>query len=132
MPAPALIIPNGLHDLLADPRRAEAVAHYLVRVVESSFAEDAQRVGHPVDAKQTEVTRRTQICIENFRDFREGMGWSAQRALETLPAALRARLDGVRFIPSDSASTTWAVPNSARLETGTGEQILARKPEDGA
>jgi hypothetical protein len=55
---------------------------------------------------KNDVKRRFDILAKWFKVMRGDLGWSLQRALDTLPRALRAELDGEEFVPDNRA--TWA------------------------
>lgn len=94
-------------DLVDYPQQQQMVAARFISVIQRSFAEDVQHLS--VDRQQvemarlqtaTEERRRAQMAFEIFRDMRHH-GYAQERALDTLPAALRARLDGRPYTMAD-------------------------------
>jgi len=74
--------------------------HKLSETVKESFTLDAIRnPGRPVVGTQAEVKRRAEICLKWFRVMRADMGYSTERALDFLAAALRTELDGGKWEP---------------------------------
>lgn len=68
--------------------------------VAKSFREDRSRV------TQDEIKRRGRICIGIVRALRKDLKWSIDRIVDELPIALRAKLDGIPWDPSN-ARTIW-------------------------
>jgi hypothetical protein len=91
-----------LRDLVKDERTLRKVCSRVERVIKASFAADrASRIVLLVAASPTEaeVKRRTNICYDWFARLRVDLHYSTERALDTLPRALRATLDGEAWEP---------------------------------
>jgi hypothetical protein len=90
---------------LLDPHQMRAVEVVVTRIVANSFHQDAARGGlqgrikGELRATEAEIRRRASICWDWFTAMRAECGFSTQHALDLLPAALRAELDGVPWIP---------------------------------
>jgi hypothetical protein len=71
------------------------------RIIEASFAYDAQRDGTEFEKRintGAERRRRAEIMAEVFRTLR-GSGYSVERAMDDLSRALRCKLDGIEYQP---------------------------------
>jgi len=71
------------------------VTRRIMRVIEGSFADDKSR------PTRSEVRRRFVILETLLRELRSEHGWGMERILDTLPLALRSRLDGIPWDPSE-------------------------------
>jgi len=116
------LIVRPTHDLgAAHPFAALAARHdqqaRIVRAIQSavdrSFAEDAAQVPaaqreHFLTRVRTtsEERRRVQLAFEAIRAYRHHH-YSLQRALDELPRALRARLEGQPLPVADNPSRLW-------------------------
>lgn len=115
MTSPQVLVPGPFSDLVYNQEDLKNVALTFMHTIKKSFYEDRNRDGRVPSVTEAEIKRRYQICEAHFRDARGGVGWSLQRALDTLPIALRAKLDGKDF--TYSAHQGWAVPDSEREST---------------
>ena len=108
---------------LLDEGQAAQVALKLERLIMESFATDAGREAIAKGTKgkavvtAAEVKRRFNILADWFKVFRGDMGWSLQRALDELPHALRAKLDGEIYTPNERRQI-WAPPEPATTNGG--------------
>jgi len=98
-----------LMETLGDPIQAQRVFHSFMRIVSDSLVEDlgARRIS---EATQAETKRRTNIIYDWFILLRKECGYSTTHALDVLPQALRARLDGVDWTPAP-AERMWVGGN---------------------
>ena len=69
------------------------------RMVFDSFQDDQSR------PTTNEIERRMWICINTFKMLRGDLHYSTERALDSIPVALRAKLDGIPWEPS--RRSTW-------------------------
>jgi hypothetical protein len=92
---------------LGDPIQATRVAVRFTDIVRDSFLEDA-RLARPMGRTQHEVARRTGILYDRFMTLLRECGYSTTHALDVLPKALRATLDGVDWTPAP-ADRAWTV-----------------------
>lgn len=88
---------------LLDPVMMVRVEKAIINAVRQSFITDMQRgdgiIKGEVRATQAEIKRRTGIAYDWFITMRTQFGYSAQRAVDALPIALRAELDGTKWVP---------------------------------
>ncbi len=56
-------------------------------------------------ATDKEIARRMWLCINIFKELRGDLHYSMERALDCIPTALRAKLDGIPWEPS--RRSTW-------------------------
>jgi len=99
-----------LRDLVKDEWTLRKVCACIERIIKASFAADrASRIVLLVTANPTEaeVKRRTNICYDWFARLRVDLHYSTERALDTLPRALRATLDGEAWDPPP-AERAWS------------------------
>lgn len=89
-----------IQGLLKNPRRFEQVVRRIASVVKASFNQDVIVRPYITDA---EVKERTELCYDLFIQMRVDLHYSAHKALDVLPTALRAQLDGTEWRPSDPA-----------------------------
>jgi hypothetical protein len=88
-------------ELSRDPARMRATMARFERILEASFAFDAQRDGTDFAARintAAEHRRRAQILAKWFRTLRS-LGHSVERSLDDLSRALRCELDGMDYQP---------------------------------
>lgn len=89
------------------PDKFAYVSHRITGIVQDSFRVDAQRrlsVVVPGEQLQLQVTRaevkhRANICYSWFKVMRGDLGFSTERVLDLLSAALRSELDGCKWTP---------------------------------
>lgn len=79
----------------------------ITSAIETSFRE------RPCRQTQAEIKSRFDHCLGFVRVMRNDLGWSWQRITDTLPEALRAKLDGVDWTPSTRSS--WSSDPSTGL-----------------
>lgn len=88
-------------ELQRDPDRMRRAVARFERILEASFAFDAQRDGADFAARintAAERRRRAQILARWFRTLR-GLGHSVERSMDDLSRALRSELDGLDYQP---------------------------------
>jgi hypothetical protein len=95
-----------LVNTLGDPIQAQRVLNKFVEIVRRSFVEEAKEGRAPEFVRESEIKRRTNILYDWFLTLRKDCGYSTTHALDVLPMALRARLDGLDFTPPP-AERTW-------------------------
>jgi hypothetical protein len=105
---PAIIDPfhasdtqHPFKELERDPARLRATMARFERILEASFAFDAQRDGTDFAARintAAERRRRAAILAKWFRALR-GLGHSVERSIDDLSRALRCELDGDAYQP---------------------------------
>lgn len=106
---------EALRELVKDKAAWKRALVSITETVRNSFREERQRrrvvLLHevPTDA---EIKRRTNICYDWFCTLRADCHYSTERALDTLPKALRATLDGADWEPP-APIRGWA-PQEAR------------------
>lgn len=93
-----------LHILRTDPRQMATIARGIERAVRFSFTEDKSR------ATGDEMRRRAALCMKFFREARNDLKWGIERIVDSMPRALRSKLDGVPFDPTAEKRTLWAPP----------------------
>lgn len=86
-------------DLVRKPEDMQRAALGFIRAIENSFVQDRERSTLTILITEKEVNRRFSICEEWFRVMRGDLGYSLDRAMDFLPLALRATLDGTPFDP---------------------------------
>lgn len=93
-------------DLAGDPTLRRKITGRVQQVIAQSFAKDG--------ARQTgqEIKRRFEIVESTIRMLRGDLGWAYERILDELPRALRAKLDGVPWDPSENRAI-WTPPGAA-------------------
>lgn len=93
-------------ELAKDPTLKLKVTSRIQQVLAQSFAQDS--------ARQTanEIKRRFKICEDLIRMLRSDLGWAYERILNELPKALRAKLDGLHWDPSESRAV-WTPDDAA-------------------
>lgn len=84
----------GLADLFG-PQEVAELAEVITGVLARSFQEANMR-----NPTQSEVRRRTDICLRWAAVFRGDLHWGKQRIWDTLPVALRCELLGQKYEPS--------------------------------
>jgi hypothetical protein len=90
---------------LGDPIQAGRVTARFADIVRDSVVAD-MRSGSLRHMTAQEVQRRTAILYDCFMLLRAECGYSTTHALDALPVALRARLDGVDWTPAP-ADRAW-------------------------
>jgi len=90
-------------DLDARARAVDAIT----AAIERSFLEDQSR------QTQSEIKRRFNICLGLVGEMRTDLHWSWQRITDTLPTALRSKLDGASWSPS--TRTAWSHDEASGL-----------------
>ncbi len=100
-------------ELGLDPQLYTQVGLRLVDIINRSFAED--RLRNPLAGSQTqsELKRRTKICLDWFLIFRRDMHFSVARSLDIMPRALRAKLDGLPWEPTET-ERSWGAPDRTK------------------
>jgi len=88
---------------------AGKLVRVIERVVAKSFLEDKSR------QTMSEARRRTGICIALCRELRADMQWSIDRIASELPVALRSKLDGIPWNPSEAARRSMFAPEAATV-----------------
>ena len=83
-----------LLDLTAKARAVDAIA----AAIGGSFAQDQAR------QTESEIQRRFDLSLSLVAIMRNDMKWSWQRIEDTLPEALRSKLDGGTWEPSERGS----------------------------
>jgi hypothetical protein len=84
---------------------ARAILEHDIGTVQAAFAAivEGSYVRHPMrHTTQAEHRRRGEILVKWFRTLREEKKWALDRALQALPDALDAELDGRTYEPSSS------------------------------
>ena len=89
---------GALARLIAD-NEVGRVTRAIILIIYQSFMEDGSRKTY------AETQRRFDICIELFKMLRGDMKYSIGRALDTMPHALRCKLDRIPWEPSKR--NTW-------------------------
>jgi molybdenum cofactor biosynthesis enzyme MoaA len=89
-----------IQGLLKNPERLNQVMVRIAAVVRASFKQDVIVRPHVTDA---EIKERAEICYDLFIQMRVDLHYSTHKALDVLPTALRAQLDGTEWKPSDPA-----------------------------
>lgn len=89
---------GALAKLIAD-HEVGRVTRALILIIYQSFVEDGSRKTF------AETQRRFDICIELFKMLRGDMHYSIERTLDTIPHALRCKLDRIPWEPSKR--NTW-------------------------
>lgn len=79
----------------------------ITNALEISFKQDNAR------QTQNEIKHRFNICLGYVGAMRKDLGWSWQRIHDTLPEALRCKLDGADWIPS--ARNAWVRDDNSGL-----------------
>lgn len=80
-----------------EPAQALRLIDAIATIVAVSYADDGSR------RTMAEDRRRTQICLEMYRMMRREFHWSLPRIIDDLPYALRHKLDGTPWSPSQRA-----------------------------
>jgi hypothetical protein len=87
-------------DLLHKKEDFSRVSYAIMRALARSFKEDASRTdGLLTTHTESEEKRRSRILFEWFRRLRGDLGYSVSSAIDELPRALRAELDGTPYEP---------------------------------
>jgi len=87
-------------DLCNKPADLQVVAHSVATSLARSFKDDAARHdGLFITHTAAEERRRAEILFKWFRRLRGDLGYSLSMALDELPRALRAELDGTPYEP---------------------------------
>lgn len=84
-----------------DPNLRKRIAARIYKVIAESFAHDKSRM------TKSEAARRFKIVETLVRELRAEHGWSFERILDTVPTALRCKLDGIPWAP-DLSRNAWA------------------------
>lgn len=87
-----------LRTLTTDQRKR--VVDAITSALEITFTEDGAR------QTQAEIKRRFEMCLAMVAELRTDLRWSFARISDTLPTALRAKLDGADWNPSTRNSWT--------------------------
>ena len=99
-------------DLQDDPQMFRRAVVRFGRTLARSFAEDAARIG-AANAERlntdSERKRRVAILAKWYRILTGDERYSPQHALDEIPRALRAELDGTPYAPPP-ANRVWAPP----------------------
>jgi len=86
-----------------DPERVRQIVTRITRVVAETFEEDRRRSAivllRGVSPTDAEVKRRTDLAYDWFIRLRTEAGYSSTKALDLLPRAVRAELDGESWEP---------------------------------
>lgn len=86
-----------------DPERVRRIVARIAHVVAETFEEDRSRSGivllRGVSPTDAEAKRRTNLAYDWFIRLRVEAGYSSTKALDFLPRALRAELDGESWEP---------------------------------
>lgn len=91
---------SGLAELATDHEMRLKVTSRVQQVIAASFADGARQTGN-------EIKRRFGIVEDTIKMLRGDLGWAYERILDELPKALRAKLDGLPWDPSQSR-TVWS------------------------
>jgi hypothetical protein len=105
--------------LVKDEASLRRVFAAVGRVVRNSFVEDRAAsliVTVSVAPTEAEVKRRANICYDWFAKLRVDLHYSTQRALDSLPRALRATLDGTVWEPP-APERAWGPPEGPKVTT---------------
>lgn len=70
----------------------------IVNAIDTSFAADRSR------QTQNEIQHRFRLCLDLVATMRNDARWSWSRIHDTLPEALRAKLDGSDWVPPTRSS----------------------------
>ena len=96
---------NPFAGMLNDDNQIVRAVHDFTRILRDSFVFDAQH--HPQGYEfvkrintAAERTHRVNIMARWFRELR-GLGYGYVRAMDEIPKALRAELDGGSYTPPD-------------------------------
>jgi hypothetical protein len=87
-----------LKGLLKNPQRYNQVVQRIARVVKASFDQDVIARPYITEAEKKE---RANLCYDLFIQMRIDLHYSTHKALDSLPTALRAKLDGTEWKPSE-------------------------------
>jgi len=102
--------PTPFLRLIRHPQEHRRVVAAFMQTLAGSFELDKQRNGAEFAKRihtQSEERRRSEIIARWFRRLRGDLGFSLSRALDELPRALRAELDGGSYTPPEG-NTLWA------------------------
>ena len=102
-------------DLVSKPEDFKKVINTMTNALAASFNRDEQLHGVAFREKiqtQAEVKRRTDILGRWFRVLRGDCGLSLIRALDELPKALKAEINGEEYTPPEK-NRLWS-PEGAR------------------
>lgn len=97
---------GGVFRGLVEDGQVGMVTIALMQAIEKSFKVDGARI------TQSEVKRRFEICTKIFTSLRGDLNWGITRAVDKLPAYLRAELDGKQWMPD--SRTMW-VPEDGEI-----------------
>jgi hypothetical protein len=97
---------------------ATRLAQIIEKAIADSFKHERER-GERVVVSDTEVRRRSEICLKWFRVMRGDMGYSVDRTFDFIPRALRTELDGGSFEPVSAAVRSAWAPESVLPKVGT-------------
>lgn len=96
---------------LLEPVTLARVLDGFKTTVRNSFVTDWRRAVNPYattpNPTRAETKRRVNICYRWFMVLRADMHYSVPHALDTLPIALRAELDGTKWEPP-SVDRSWS------------------------
>ena len=88
---------------MLDPVMMVRVERSIIVTVARSFETEARRgegiIKGEIRATQNEIKRRTGIAYDWFITLRTQYGYSSHRAMDSIPLALRAELDGTKWVP---------------------------------
>lgn len=93
-----------------DPKKLRIILDRITAAVAETFKEDRTRSGivllSQISPSQAEVKRRTNLAYDWFIRLRADCHYSTRKALDYLPRAIRAELDGESWEPPP-AETSW-------------------------
>lgn len=93
-----------------DPKKLRIILDRIVAAVVETFREDRQRSGiillSDLSPTEAEKKRRTDLAYDWFIRLRADCHYSTRKALDYLPRALRAELDGESWEPPP-AEASW-------------------------
>ena len=92
---------------MLDPLARSLAVDAISNAIETSFSEDNAR------QTQNEIKHRFNVCLGYVGVMRNELGWSWQRIQDTLPQALRSKLDGADWTPPTRSS--WVQDESSGL-----------------
>ena len=88
----------------------KAVRGMVVAIARTFGDEKERKAGTTPSITQGEMRRRAKICENFFQRCRRDLGFSVEKSIDHMYAALRARLDGNDYDPPQEKETKLWVP----------------------
>ena len=92
---------------LLDVESRERAVTAITNAISVAFLQDGSR------ETNNEIKHRFNICLGYVADMRSDLGWSWQRIHDTLPIALRSKLDGIEWAPP--SNNAWVTDGNTGL-----------------